>query len=72
MTTTSTPTSRYYTWAHNIDGCLRNGSYVRRDPSGRIVQYMNGDFMGDIPAVPAGMEAVAQDYAKRLLPKCCK
>ena len=35
----------YYTWEHNIDGCLRNGSFVRRSKYG-LGQFMNGDFMG--------------------------
>ena len=64
--------SLYYTHKHNIDGCLRNGSYVRVDADGRRVQYMNGDFMGDILTVPGGMVLVDAAYAKRLLPKCCK
>lgn len=64
-------TSRYYTWSHNVEGCLRNGSYCRVDGE-RVVQYMNGDYMGEVKAVPAGMSEVPTDQAKRLLPKCCK
>lgn len=65
-------TAAYHTWAHNIDMCLRNGSYVRKDADGKCVQYMNGDCMGEVGAVPAGMTAVPTEKAKRLLPACCK
>lgn len=64
--------SKYFTWAHNVKGCLENGSYVRKDGDGKCVQYMNGDYMGEIDAVPAGMIEVPTDYAKNLLPTCCK
>lgn len=71
---------RYYTWRHNIDDCLRNGSFVKvyqnasltkiRDNT-HIVQYMNGDYMGAIDKVPDNMIEVDADKAKELLPKCC-
>jgi len=63
---------RYFTHAHNIDGCLENGSYVRQDKDGTLVQYMNGDFMGVIDTIPKTMTEVDAGHAKSLLPKCCK
>lgn len=66
---------KYYTWSHNIDGCLRNGSFVRTAvkecSEGKYVQYMNGDFMGYIQEVPEGMVEVDHDKAIKLLPKVC-
>ena len=61
----------YYTWEHNIDGCLRNGSFVRRSKHG-LAQFMNGDFMGFIDEVPKGMCAVDVVHAFKLIPKCCR
>ena len=61
----------YFTWKHNVEGCLGNGSYVRKDSDGVIVQYMNGDYMGEITKVPAGMVEVSTKEAKDMLPKCC-
>jgi hypothetical protein len=61
----------YYTWAHNIDGCLSNGSFVRKSTCG-LGQFMNGDFMGFIPAVPEGMTQVSTEHAEKLIPKCCQ
>ena len=66
------PGATYYTHAHNIDGCLRNGSYVRKDKDGKIVQYMNGDYMGEVAAIPTGMTEVDATHARNLLPKVCK
>lgn len=63
---------KYYTHAHNIDACLQNGSFVRQYANGRLVQYMNGDFMGDIDKVPATMTEVDAAKAAKLLPKCCR
>lgn len=63
---------RYYTHAHNIEGCLRNGSFVRKLPSGVFVQYMNGDHMGTVDAVPKGMIEVPREKALKLLPECCR
>lgn len=62
----------YYTWSHNIEGCLRNGSFVRKDADGKLVQYMNGDFMGGIRETPEGMCEVDYEEAIELLPKCCR
>lgn len=62
---------RYFTHSHNIDGCLRNGSYCRQEGD-TIHQYMNGDYMGTIAAVPFSMMEVSAEKAKKLLPKCCK
>lgn len=64
--------SVYFTWAHNIEGCLRNGSFVAQRTKNRLVQYMNGDYMGTLEAVPKGMIEVDAALAKRLLPNCCK
>lgn len=66
------PAVRHFTWAHNVDGCLQNGSFVRQYPSGVIVQYMNGDNMGPIDAVPDGMTEVGFSKAINLMPSCCK
>lgn len=68
---------KYFTWSHNVEGCLRNGSYCRVDGRGNgkrnvIVQYMNGDCMGEIRNVPKGMTEVPASEAKSLLPKCCR
>lgn len=63
---------RYYTHAHNIEGCLRNGSFVRQYPDGVLVQYMNGDNMGIIGEVPKTMKEVPVDLALELMPDCCK
>lgn len=67
--------STYYTWSHNIEGCLRNGSYVVKreyeDGTSHFGQYMNGDYMNRLPAVPDGMVEVDAKLAKKLLPKCC-
>lgn len=64
--------SRYFTWEHNIEGCLQNGSYVVERSDGTIYQYMNGDCMGDIEVVPAGMTMVEAHFAVGLLPKVCR
>ena len=65
-------TVKYYTHAHNVEGCLQNGSFCRVYPTGRIVQYMNGDCMGEIPKIPKTMTEVDTKLALDLLPKCCK
>lgn len=62
----------YYTHANNINGCLRNGSFIRRYDDGKMVQYMNGDCMGLIESLPKNMKFVATDYAESLIPDCCK
>lgn len=62
-------TTVYHTWGHNVDGCLRNGSFVRTR-AGKHVQYMNGDNMGVIDAIPSGMIVVDTDKAERLVPDC--
>jgi hypothetical protein len=55
--------SRYFTHAHNINDCLRNGSYVRQD--GRhFTQFMNGDCMGEVDKVPASMTEVEAKKAE--------
>jgi hypothetical protein len=66
------PAVRYYTHAHNVEGCLQNGSFVRQHSDGRLAQYMNGDFMGAIDAIPKTMTEVPADLANELLPRCCK
>jgi hypothetical protein len=63
---------RYFTHAHNIEMCLQNGSYVAKRPDGSLVQYMNGDYMGEIDTVPETMTEVPAALAKKLLPDCCK
>ncbi len=64
-------TARYFTYAHNIEGGLENGSFVREDPDGTKAHFMNGDYMGDVTAVPATMTEVPAARARELLPKCC-
>jgi hypothetical protein len=61
-----------FTWAHNVKMCLENGSFCRVWPDGRIAQFMNGDYMGNIDAVPDKMTEVPFDLAENLLPDCCK
>jgi hypothetical protein len=63
--------AQYWTWEHNIEGCLRNGSFVRKSRHG-LGQFMNGDFMGFIDAVPEGMCSVDTVKAFRLIPTCCR
>lgn len=61
--------SKYYTWETNIDGALRNGSYVAQRTQKRFVQFFNGDYIGEIAKVPAGMCEVNSATAKLFLPK---
>jgi hypothetical protein len=61
----------YYTWAHNVEGCLENGSFVRRSKFG-LGQFTNGDFMGFLEAVPEGMVEVDRSLARCLIPECCR
>ena len=61
----------YYTWSHNVEGCLENGSFVRRSKYG-LGQFNNGDFLGFIEAVPEGMVEVDRDLARCLIPECCR
>jgi hypothetical protein len=62
---------QFFTWAHNVEGCLRNGSFVYQRPDGTLVQWMNGDNMGDIKSVPERMKQVPTELALDLLPRCC-
>jgi hypothetical protein len=64
--------AQYYTHGHNIEMCLSNGSYVRKDTDGRLFQYINGDYMGLINTIPKGMIEVDTALARELLPRCCK
>jgi hypothetical protein len=61
---------RWWTWAHNVEGCLRNGSFVRTSKD-QLAQYMNGDFMGLIDAVPDGMIEVVDPRLINTVPTCC-
>ena len=61
----------YYTWENNVVGCLQNGSFVRKSKHG-IYQFMNGDPMGFIEAVPNGMCEVDTERAFKLIPECCR
>lgn len=61
---------KYFTHAHNIEDCLRNGSFVRQTGK-RLVQYINGDCMGEIEVVPATMTEVDADQAVLLIPTVC-
>lgn len=63
---------QFYTWGHNVEGCLRNGSFVKRHADGALVQYMNGDMMGILPEVPVKMVEVSAALAADLLPQCCR
>jgi len=60
----------YFTWTHNIDECLRNGSFVRKGAHG-LSQYMNGDFTQILTTVPIGMTRVDTATAEKLIPACC-
>lgn len=66
------PKPRYFTWAHNVNRALENGSFVRQYPDGVCVQYMNGDNMGLIDAVPEAMTEVDAELWADLVPDCCK
>ena len=59
----------YYAWAHNIESCLENGSFVRRSKYG-LAQFTCGNFMGFIEDVPEGMVEVDRDLARRLTDPC--
>ncbi len=61
----------YYPWRHNVEGCLENGSFVRRSKYG-LGQFTCGDFVGFIEAVPEGMVEVDRDLARSLIPECCR
>lgn len=65
---TSKSEVNYYTWGHNVNGALENGSYVR-EQNGKLAQYMNGDFMGYISSIPEEMTKVDKALALRLIPK---
>jgi hypothetical protein len=65
------PKPRYFTWAHNVEGALRNGSFVRVWPDGRACQFMNGDYMGKVEKIPQRMAEVKYDVALSLIPACC-
>jgi hypothetical protein len=67
---TNTP-HQYFAYAHNIEGCLENGSFVRRSKYG-LGQFTNGDFMGFIEDVPEGMVEVDRDLARCHIPECCR
>ncbi len=57
---------------HNGEHGLRNGSYTA-EKKGKFHSYMNGDYMGEIPAVPKHQEMQSNvQEANRFLPKCCK
>ena len=63
----------YFTHKHNIEGCLRNGSFVRvHCGNGSMVQWMNGDCMGQIDKIPKTMVMVDEKRALDLIPNCCK
>jgi hypothetical protein len=72
MPRNTTRNAKYFTHGHNVDACLANGSFVREYPNGERVQYMNGDYMGVVNAVPKGMVEVPAATALELIPKCCK
>lgn len=51
---------------------LQNGSFVRTRLDGEtLAQWMNGDCMGIIQAVPKGFKEVSQEHAEKLIPRCC-
>jgi len=61
---------RWWTWSHNVEGCLRNGSFVRTS-KGQFAQYMNGDVMGLLDAVPDGMIEVVDPKLINTVPAIC-
>jgi len=67
------PKVRYWTYAHNVEDALRNGSFLRQVRGKDVVRYMNGDFMGEFMGdIPASKYAeVTETVAKSLIPKCC-
>jgi len=62
---------QYFACAHNVEGCLENGSFVRRSKYG-LGQFTCGDFTGFIEDVPEGMVEVDRDLARSLIPECCR
>jgi len=55
---------------------LQNGSFVRTRLDGghacqTMAQWMNGDCMGIIEAMPKGFKEVSQEHAEKLIPRCC-
>jgi hypothetical protein len=62
---------KYWTYGHDIEGCLRNGSFCR-EYGKAIIQYINGDCMGEIKKLPKKMVEVPEEVAKEFIPKCCK
>lgn len=67
------PSVRY--WANQGgDIGLRNGSFIRTKVyNGKtvMVQWMNGDCMGQITKIPQGFTEVDTAHAESLIPKCC-
>lgn len=77
------PADTYFTWAHNIEGCLPNGSFVvhrirtakeldEEEGDEWYASFINGDYMGRLEGPPDGMVAVDSALAWRLIPSCCK
>jgi hypothetical protein len=66
---------RYWANPGGDDG-LRNGSFVREiqweDGDITLSQFMNGDYMGWIKAVPEGFTEVSIEQAQGLISDCCK
>lgn len=64
---------KYYTLGTNVDESLRNGSFCCLAGVGRgmFSRYINGDFMGFVPAMPEGYVEIDPVQAKRLLPRVC-
>lgn len=62
---------RYFSHTHNMEGGLRNGSFTVIRKNGDIWQYMNGDNMGKVAAVPASQSEIDTATALRYLPPCC-
>jgi hypothetical protein len=61
---------QYFALESDIEGCLKNGSFVRKSKYG-LAQYMNGDFMGFLSEVPKRMIEVPVKKAEHLIPVSC-
>lgn len=65
----------YYANANNTEECLRNGSFVRTSKyrgAELVARYILGDYDMLLGSVPNGMVLVDTEFAKSLIPKCCK
>ncbi len=63
---------RYFAPDTAPESCLANGTFVRQYPSGNIVRYRLGDYIGECDRIPDGMVEVPLQIAVAIVPQCCK